>query len=449
MLKNIKLGLWTILIGITGVWLLSNAPFSETLNFFKVRHLLVQYSGVITIAVMSIAMMLALRPVWLEPWLGGLDKTYRLHKWLGISALIIATSHWVAVNGPHWLVDLGLMESPQRKGSRHAMTQDSVNTLEKTLHDFRHTAESIGEWAFYAVALLIALALIKRFPYRLFAKTHTLIAIAYLALVLHSVVLMDFAAWTQIQGIVIGLLLAAGSFSAVIILCQQKAKRRQVEGIIETIHHIPDMKILETSIRLKDGWKGHKSGQFAFVKFDPEEGQHPFTIASAWDADNPSIAFITKALGDYTELLPEKLNIGDKAIVEGPYGTFTFDDSAPRQIWVGGGIGITPFIARMKQLALTPGTQVIDLFHSTTELAPEALAKLTADAVAAKVKLHLFVDSRDGVLTGEKLRDIVPDWQSASVWFCGPAGFGTALCNDLTKNGLPRGSFYQELFNMR
>src|SRR5690606_33617540 len=102
---------------------------------------------------------------------------------------------------------------------------------------------------------------------------------------------------------------------------------------------------------------------------------------------------------------------------------FTFDDSAARQIWIGGGIGITPFIARMKQLALSPGTQVIDLFHSTTELAPEALAKLTADAAAANVKLHIFIDSRDGFLTGEKLREIVPDWQTASVWFCGPAGF--------------------------
>jgi predicted ferric reductase len=103
----------------------------------------------------------------------------------------------------------------------------------------------------------------------------------------------------------------------------------------------------------------------------------------------------------------------------------------------------------MKQLAGNPGAQAIDLFHSTTELEPDALKKLTADAAAANVNLHVMIDHRDGRLSGEKLRAAVPDWQSASVWFCGPAGFGTALRRDLLANGLSRGAFHQELFNMR
>ena len=131
-------------------------------------------------------------------------------------------------------------------------------------------------------------------------------------------------------------------------------------------------------------------------------------------------------------------------------GQFTFEDDAERQIWIGGGIGITPFIARMKQqLAGKPSGQCIELFHSTTELAPEALAKLTEDAAAAQVNLHVMIDSRDGYLTGDKLRAAVPDWQTASVWFCGPAGFGTALRRDLVASGLPSRAFHLELFNMR
>ncbi len=302
---------------------------------------------------------------------------------------------------------------------------------------------------FYAAALLITLALIKHFPYRLFAKTHKLLAVAYLALVFHTIVLLNFAAWTKPLGIIMGLLLLAGVVSAVLILTNQVGKKRRVEGTIEAQHYFPEMKVLETSILLKDGWKGHKSGQFAFVTFDSKEGQHPFTIASAWDANDPKITFITKGLGDYTDYLPEKLQTGDKVTVEGPYGCFTFDDSAKRQIWIGGGIGITPFIARMKQLSRNPGGQAIDLFHCTTALPPEALEKLTADAAAANVTLHVLIDSRDGFLTGEKIRTAVPDWQSASFWFCGPAGFGTALRNDMTNNGLPSGAFHQELFNMR
>ncbi len=344
------------------------------------------------------------------------------------------------------MTDLGLIE----RGARPPRPDpDTLSAVQQLLGGLRNPAEFIGEWAFYAVVLLIALALIKRFPYRLFVKTHTLIALVYLALTFHAVVLMKFATWTQPLGIVMGLLLVAGVASAVLVLTRQIGKRRQVEGTIEAQHYFPEMNVLETSILLEDGWKGHKSGQFAFVTFDPKEGQHPFTIASAWDASDPRIMFITKGLGDYTDFLPERLKVGSKAIVEGPYGGFTFDDTAKRQIWIGGGIGITPFIARMKHLARNPGAQVIDLFHSTTELAPDALKKLTADAAAADVTLHVMIDSRDGFLTGAKLRESVSDWQSASVWFCGPAGFGTALRNDMSGNGLPRGAFHQELFNMR
>ncbi len=36
----------------------------------------------------------------LEPRVGGLDKSYRLHKWLGIAALVMAIAHWIWVSGP-------------------------------------------------------------------------------------------------------------------------------------------------------------------------------------------------------------------------------------------------------------------------------------------------------------------------------------------------------------
>lgn len=449
MLRHIKYALWGLLAGLTALWLLANLPFPDDLSTMNTRNLLVQYSGVIGMGAMSVAMILAVRPVWLEPWLGGLDKSYRLHKWLGIAGLSAAIFHWVAVNGPKWAVDFGLMAAPQRGAPPAGAEASDIVTIETFLRGLRGPAEGLGEKAFYVAVLLIALALIKWFPYRWFAKTHLFIAVAYLVLVFHSVVLMDFAAWTQPLGIVTGLLLLAGTVSAVLVLTRQVGKRRKVDGLVETQHRFADMNVLETTIRLEDGWKGHKSGQFAFVTFDKSEGAHPFTIASAWDPNDPRIMFITKGLGDYTDLLPERVKPGTKAIVEGPYGTFTFDDTAPRQIWIGGGIGVTPFIARMKQLARTPDGPKIDLFHTTPQLAPEAREKLTADAKAAGVVLHIMVDGQDGFLTAEKLRAAVPDWKRASVWFCGPAGFGEALRRDLATQGLPQGAFHQELFNMR
>jgi len=103
----------------------------------------------------------------------------------------------------------------------------------------------------------------------------------------------------------------------------------------------------------------------------------------------------------------------------------------------------------MKQLAMSPGAKQIDLIHSVAEIAPEALDLLKADAEAAGVTLHLMIDSRDGALTGDRLRQMVPEWTSASVWFCGPAGFGQAMRGDMVSHGLSAGDFHQELFNMR
>lgn len=41
------------------------------------------------------------------------------------------------------------------------------------------------------------------------------------------------------------------------------------------------------------------------------------------------------------------------------------------------------------------------------------------------------------------------EWRDASIWFCGPAGFGQALRQDFAAHGLPRDRFHQELFAMR
>lgn len=444
-MKSIKFGLYSVLIGISLVWLLANLPFSDNLTFIAVRNYLVQYSGVLGIATMSIAMILATRPNWSESLFGGLDKTYRLHKWLGISGLIFAIAHWIGANGPKWLSQLGLIE----RGRPSHPDPESLSAIEQFLGSQRESAEFIGEWAFYLIVVMIGLALIKRFPYKLFAKTHKWIAVVYLFLVFHTIILMDISYWSQTIGVITGLFLAAGSVSAAIVLTGRVGRKRRASGIIESLHYFEEMNILETTISLDSRWRGHNGGQFAFVTFDDAEGPHPYTIASNWDPNDRRIMFITKALGDYTHVMPERLKVGDSVSVEGPYGKFMFNDGKSRQIWIGGGIGITPFIARMKQLAGTVHNQSIDLIHTTPHLQSAAKEKLIADTEAAHVNLQLMIGKQDGRLDGERLRSSFPDWKSASIWFCGPKDFGEALRKDLMAHGMAADSFHQELFNMR
>ncbi len=58
-------------------------------------------------------------------------------------------------------------------------------------------------------------------------------------------------------------------------------------------------------------------------------------------------------------------------------------------------------------------------------------------------------DAREGLLTGARLRAMVPDWITRDIWFCGPTGLGKALRRDLLAQGLPAAAFHQELFEMR
>ena len=443
-MKNIKMSLAGLLLGLSLLWLLAeSAALPVTRGLFPWRNLLTQYSGLLGMGVMSVAMLLAVRPAWIEHKLHGLDKMYRLHKWLGISGLVLSVLHWLCSQAPKWLVKAGWLERPAR-GPRPVQADPVLAFLQSQ----RGLAEDLGEKAFYVVLVLIALALIRRFPYRHFIRTHRWIALAYLVLVWHAIVLTSFGYWTQPAGIALGLLMAGGTVAAIISLTRRIGARRKAVGEVEQIEYLEGVRVNAVTLQLRSEWAGHLPGQFAFLTFDQREGAHPFTISSAWQGDG-RLRFLIKALGDYTRTLAGGLKAGDAVTVEGPYGRFNFEGQARRQIWIGGGIGITPFVARMHQLAQQGDGREIDLFHATTEVDEAALQRLRQDAEAAGVRLHLLVSGRDGRLTGDRLRELVPDWRDAEVWFCGPAAFGDAIRSDLCGRGLPAARFHRELFEMR
>ena len=444
-MKRIKVSLLAVLLLLTALWLAADTLAPAPFTYFSFRAVFMQYSGVIGIGLMSVAMLLALRPKWLEPHLDGLDKMYRLHKWLGITALAVAIIHWWWGQGTKWMVGWGWLERPARRPA----VGETLSAIEGWLRGQRGVAESVGEWAFYAAVVLIVLALVKRLPYHWFVKTHKWIAAAYLALAYHSAVLTKVEYWTQPVGWLLAVLLLGGSVAALLTLTGRIGAGRKVAGTIAGLTDYPALRVLETAVVLEDGWRGHAAGQFAFVTSDRSEGAHPYTIASAWNPADRRLVFITKALGDHTSRLRETLKIGMPVTVEGSYGCFDFEDAQPHQIWVGAGIGITPFIARLKQRAATPDAKKIDLFHPTAEFDQAAIDRLTADVEAAGVRLHLLVDGKDGRLNGERIRAAVPEWQSASIWFCGPPGFGQTLRKDFLAHGLPPERFHQELFQMR
>jgi predicted ferric reductase len=428
----------------TILWVVVNAnSLTDSQDFFAWRKMLLQYSGILAMAVMSMGMILAMRLTWIENRLNGLDKAYRLHKWLGVSALVFIVSHWLLINVPRWLVEAGLLIRPARLPS-----PTETVAIFKFFNRQRDIAEQIGEYSFYVLLVLIVIALVKRFPYRYFFMTHRWIAFVYLVLILHAVVLMKYSYWSTILGVVMVVLMLLAALTALTSLFRRIGQSHKAVGEVSEVHYLDGFKVTSISIQLRSTWSGHCAGQFAFVTFDKHEGAHPFSITSVWLGDG-QLSFLIKALGDYTNTISTKVKIGDYVVIEGPYGRFNFDGKATRQIWIGGGIGITPFIARMKALAVRPDGRAIDLFHTTLDIDDTALQLLNEDAIAAGVHLHLIITSRDGFLTGAILRSKIPNWKTADIWFCGPLSFGKAIRADLVESGLSSAKFHQELFDMR
>lgn len=445
-MTRIKLTFAALIAALTALWLAADTIRPAPLTYFSVRPALIQYTGIITVGAMSVALVLALRPRLIEPHLDGLDKMYRLHKWLGITAVAFGAVHWWWAKGTKWMVEWGLLVRPEHGSG----TTPVRGPVESFLHAQHGLATFAGEWAFYAAVLLIFLALWQRFPYHLFRKTHKWLAALWLVLAWHSLVLLEFDYWARPIGWAITILLLAGSLAAFAALLGHIGRGRKVQGSIESITHYPALRVHEGSIRLTGkSWPGHRAGQFAYVTSRRSEGAHPYTIASAWDPEDPRLVVIAKELGDHTNRLKDHVTIGTPVTVEGPYGCFDFRGHHPCQIWIGAGIGITPFIARMKYLAHKSSLQKVWLFYPTAGSEQGAIDRLTAAAQAADVHFRVIIAARDGRLSGERIRAEVPGWQSASVWFCGPADFGEMLRRDLVGHGLHKADFHQELFRMR
>lgn len=431
---------WTLCLGLTALWVAADPVLLGVHPFKDLQQPLIQFSGILAMGAMSVSLLLALRSVAVEPYVGGLDKSYRLHKWLGVTTLIMALAHWLLITAPGLLG--GAAEQRGRGGPRF------VPPGPAWLRALQGPAKGVGSWMLWATAILVVLALLRRFPYRWFLRTHRLLAIVFLLLVFHALVLLKTAYWTHAIAYVLALLMAAAVAASLYILVRRVGRTRKAVGEITGVTSHQDGQVLGVEVCLKDRWPGHEPGQFAFATFDAAEGPHPFTISSRWN-DDGRLVFLIKALGDYTRALPASLRIGSLVTVEGPYGRFNFRGARERQIWVSAGIGITPFISRMQELAANPDLRDVDLYHATADREAHEVKQLRRLAAAARIRLHVWVAKEQGRLTAPKIMQELPDWRSADVWFCGPVVFGKELRREFASAGLPSNAFHQELFHLR
>ncbi len=403
---------------IVAIWAWSydmNATSSNSLPWLTYDNVL-YVTGLLAIALLSVTMILATRPAILEPMFNGLDKIYRLHKWTAILAVIFAVLHWLIEMNDDLLESL-----------LYSQGLPIEKPVSGFVDDMQDVAEDIGEWTFYLITALFALTLLKYFPYKFWRYLHRIMPVFYLLLVFHAAWLTPLSWWQQPIGLLLALLMIAGSIAAI---CPA--------ATFGAPHTICNISLLPIS---------------TFVSFNRIEGAHPFTIANA-DKNNGQLTFEIKALGDYTRNLAKKITQGQAVTIEGPYGRFDFKrhKTNAEQIWVAAGIGVTPFLAWLEELQNHPELVPTAQMHyctsdGTSDPMLPRLQQLCDNLAGISLRVH---DSQKGQkITSKALLTRNSSKKTTEVWFCGPTGLAKLLETGLKKTLPGKLLFRKEAFKLR
>jgi predicted ferric reductase len=305
-------------------------------------------------------------------------------------------------------------------------------------------AETLGELSLYGLLILVVISIATFVPYHLWRWTHRLMGFFFVAGAAHYLfILKPFA-----NGDPIGLYTSAFCIVGILAFSyrllpagMRPTKNYSVESIEQTGNSIA------VTMAPKSGALRHRAGQFAFASFEGAE-PHPFTISNA-PSDDGKIRMTIARLGDYTNRLHRNLKVGTKLKLEGPYGHFERRPSAKSELWIGAGIGITPFLAWAQAKTDDSDVHLIYCVKSDKDAAHlaeiEALAK---DRPNLNLMIHQSSSmGRASAVSIMKLTGV--EGSNTTVAFCGPKPMRQALIEGFKMHGITGRNFKYEEFEIR
>jgi predicted ferric reductase len=210
-----------------------------------------------------------------------------------------------------------------------------------------------------------------------------------------------------------------------------------------------------------DGHEGMRfePGQFAWLSLRSTPfamRDHPFSIASS-SLEAPRLTFTIKELGDFTRTI-RRLEPGERAYVDGPYGAFSPDRyDASELVLIAGGIGIAPLMSMLRSLAARGDRRAVTLVYAY-RLWERMTFREEIEALATHMPLRVVyvLDEPHPEWTGERgrvtrslLDRVLPSQRRDAEYFvCGPLGMIHSVENALRSLGVPMRRCHSELFDL-
>jgi ferredoxin-NADP reductase/uncharacterized protein YcbX len=182
-----------------------------------------------------------------------------------------------------------------------------------------------------------------------------------------------------------------------------------------------------------------------------------YTISGRRDDGSLRVSIKRDLQGSCSPWLHDNLKLGSSVIFSGPFGEFTLQDKPLTHItMLSAGIGITPMVAMLKELASQhPGTplQMTHVARNTQELALWSEVLQSIEAMPhAQATLYLSEQTTPcthAFIKGEPdLQQVAHDAAQyrTQVFICGPAGFTRHAIASLQQAGVPANDIHHENF---
>ena len=399
----------------------------------------------------ALNLILGARLLFIDEYFGGLDKMFRVHQINGRVAFLLLISHAV-----------GIVAS---------RATDSVGSVADLFTLAAGWTVWLGVIALAGMTLAIGLTLYVRLNHEIFVYVQRVFGFVFIVAALHVFRTPGTKAFSPALTYYLAGISAAGvvAFAYRSLLDNILVKRHdfRVTGV-----HPLDEQVMEIVMTPDDKPLRYKPGQFLFVTFYSDamkkdlhpfsvdindssalvtlrpgeryEQFHPFSITSTPNERELKVVF--KEVGDYTHAM-RSLEEGAWARVEGPYGTFSYlNVPNERQVWIAGGIGITPFLSMAR--SLDDSRFDIDFYYSMKSIRNAYLLAefLQIQAGNPNFTVIPYPEDEVGFLTADAIHERTPDLASREIMICGPPPMIDALRDQLLAKGIPRSHIYFEKF---
>jgi predicted ferric reductase len=193
-----------------------------------------------------------------------------------------------------------------------------------------------------------------------------------------------------------------------------------------------------------------QAGQYFLWRFLAGDGwwrAHPFSLSAA--PNDRYLRLTVKATGDDTSVM-QRLQVGTRVFVEGPYGAFTATDRAlPRVLLIAGGIGIAPLRALLEDMPAPRG--VITLVYRASRWEDVVFRDELDDLMKSRGgRVHYLIGRRSELrrdpLDARHLRHNVPDIAEREIYVCGPVGMIETVQRSLRQLRIPSSQIHEERF---